>query len=120
MSQKIRQVLYAVAGAVAPDILLFYSKRFTMPSLSFSLGMFAAATLLYVLLAAVVALIFPFAFIPPRNGKKEWKSFVVGVSLPVIVGVYATLSRPPLLTNRGDSGTGETIHGTLLDLLAWL
>jgi len=52
--------ILGAVGAIAPDIVLFYSKRWSMPSLTFDPYMYLAATILYVSLAAVVAGIYPY------------------------------------------------------------
>lgn len=101
---------YGAIGAIAPDILILYSKRWSMPSLSFSILQYSLATLLYVTLAALVAAIFPYGRAP-----KPWKAFAVGVALPVVVSSLAAAARDPVISPRG-----ETLPGTLIDILSIL
>lgn len=100
---------YAGLGAVAPDILLLYAKRFTMPSLTFSITQYVAASVLYVGLAVAVALVFPFG-----GRRSPYKAFALGVALPLIVAGFATLSRSPSVVSRG-----EPMPGRFVDLLAF-
>ncbi len=95
-------------GALAPDALLLYSKRFSMPSLSFDWAQYALASIVYVSVAAVVAAILPY-----RGRPTPWKAFGVGVALPLLVAGAASIAASPPLVPRG-----EIVAGTLLDLLA--
>ena len=95
-------------GAVAPDIILLYSKRWTMPALTFDPYLYVAATVLYVALAAVVAAIYPY-----RREPHAWKAFGLGVALPVVISALATVSRSQILVAKG------SVPGSLHDLLAW-
>src|SRR5271167_3800778 len=88
MSERLTCALLASIGALAPDIVLLYSKRWTMPSLSFDLSMYAAATLLYMGLAAVVGAIYPY-----RRKPYPWKAFTLGVALPIVVSAAASINR---------------------------
>jgi hypothetical protein len=96
-------------GALAPDIILFYSKRWTMPTLTFDPYMYISATILYVTLAAVVAAIYPF-----KQGNRAWKAFRLGVALPTIISTLATINRARTLIPKGIS-----VPGSFHDLLAW-
>src|SRR4051794_39901395 len=80
---------FAAAGAVAPDILLLYSKRFTMPSVQFVPSMYALATVLYVILAGTVTIM----VVPPRHASAGRLSFGVGFALPCVVAGLATAAR---------------------------
>ena len=100
--------LTAGVGAVAPDIIILYSKRWTMPSLTFDPWMYLAATLLYVGLALVVGMIYPF-----KRKDAVWKAFALGVTLPIIVSGLASLQRGVVIAPRG-----KTIAGTLWDLIS--
>src|SRR5687768_3143672 len=55
-----KRALFGAIGAIAPEVLLFYSKRSTMPGVTFSIAQYVAATVLYLGLAAMVAAIFPY------------------------------------------------------------
>lgn len=112
MSVKPSRVLmaaYAAIGAVAPDIVLLYSKRFTMPFLTFSLAQYAGATLLYLALAAALAVVFPF-----KGRPTPYKAFALGVALPLVIAALAALSRNPMSVPRGGP-----IPGEFLDLLSF-
>jgi hypothetical protein len=107
--KKLEYAIFGGIGAISPDILLLYSKRFTMPSLEFSSIQFIVATLLYVGLAAVVSMIFPY-----RGQSSPWKAFSVGFCLPVILSGLLSIQRDPLLTPKG----GAKIPGTLTDIMS--
>jgi hypothetical protein len=98
---------YGALGAVAPDIMILYSKRWTMPSLTFEPSQYAIATALYIFLAAIVATIYPY-----RNRASTWKAFVVGVGLPTIMSGAMSLQGLIALSPRGQS-----IPGTVWDLV---
>lgn len=100
--------LYAALGAVAPDVVLLYSKRFTMPDLTFSVAQYVGATVLYLGLAAALALVFPY-----RGRPSPYKAFAVGVALPLIVAALASVSRPTPVVPRG-----VVLPGEFLDLIA--
>ena len=100
--------LFGALGAIAPDIVLLYSKRWTMPSLTFDVWMYAGATALYLGLAAVVASIYPYG----RN-PSPWKAFALGVGLPVLISSLASLQHGTVISPRG-----EIIPGTFWDLLS--
>jgi hypothetical protein len=105
---EIKLALYGAIGAIAPDILLFYSKRFTMPSVSFSRHLYIAATVLYVGLAAVVATAYPYG-----SKRSPVYAMGVGLALPVILSSITTaLHASPLITR----GMGD-VTGSFLDLL---
>ncbi|MGA8756123.1 MAG: hypothetical protein WB611_07295 [Stellaceae bacterium] len=113
---------YGAFGAILPDVILFESKRFSAPLLTFNLVQYIVVTLLYMAAAGIVARVFPF-----RGGPTPWKAILVGISLPVIVssataaidGAHA----PEALSLRGPLTT-EAAHdqvklpGTLVDLMA--
>ncbi len=105
---KPQLALYGAIGAIAPDILILYSKRWTMSGLAFSWFQYGIATLLYVVLAAIVATIFPYKGKPSR-----WKAFVVGICLPVFISGIAYFGRAQLVSPR----SGQIV-GTLWDLLS--
>src|SRR5262245_45426568 len=78
--------LYGAIGAVAPDALILYSKRWTAEGLHFEWHQYVLATAIYVLVAGLVASIFPYG-----KEKSEWKAFAVGVCLPVLIsGLLST------------------------------
>jgi len=101
--------VYGVAGAAAPDILLLFSKRWSMPGVTFHPWQYASVSLLYFSLSALVASIFPY-----RGAATPWKAFAVGVGLPVIISGAASLASGYPVAPRGG-----TIEGTLLDLIAF-
>jgi len=101
--------LFGAVGAIAPDIVLVYSKRWTQPQLDFSLGQYFAATAIYMALAAAVAIIFPY------KGKKEpWKAFAVGVALTPLIAALLAVHPDQHITTRG----AEALQGTLRQLMA--
>lgn len=107
MPRSMRAV-FGVCGAIAPEILLFYSKRFTAPGITFSLVQYVLATILYLSLSALVAAIFPY-----RGRPTPWKAFVVGVALPVIISAAAALKSGYNVAPRGG-----TVEGDFLQLIA--
>ena len=100
----------AAIGSLAPDILLFYSKRFSMPHLTFSVAQYASASILYMTLAAFVAVILPY-----KGGATRWKAFAVGVALPLVISTAASFVNETPVSPRG-----LALPGSLLDLLAIL
>ena len=96
-------------GAIAPDIVLFYSKRWTMPGFTFDPYMYVTATVLYVALAALVAGIYPY-----RREPHGWKAFSLGVALPVVISALASINRAQIVLPRGAS-----VPGSFHDLFAW-
>lgn len=106
--RKLQLGASAGIGAIAPDILILYSKRWTMPSLTFDPWMYLFASALYIVLATTVAMIYPFG----RNGR-SWKAFALGVTLPLVISGLASLQRGVVIAPRG-----ETIEGTLWDILS--
>ena len=105
---KLKCALYGAAGAIAPDVLILYSKRFIEPSLAFNWLQYLLATLMYVSLAALVATIYPYGRHPTA-----WKAFAVGVGLPLLISGLATLGKPQVLVPRG-----EVLPGSFVDLIA--
>jgi hypothetical protein len=103
---------HGAAGAVAPDILLLWSKRFTMPSLIFSFRLYGLATILYMLLAAVVATI----TVPTNRRNAAVRSFGVGVALPFIVAGLAAAARAAADQSR--SPIVHPVYGHWLDVLS--
>lgn len=103
-SRRLTCVLLGAVGSIAPDIVLFYSKRFTMPDLQFSPMQYVLATVLYMVLAGVVAAIYPY-----RGRPSPWKAFGIGVALPLIVSALASTQRPGIISPRGFSVPGELI-----------
>jgi TIR domain len=117
---------YGAVGSFLPDVVLFWSKRFTAPLLTFDVLQYSICTIVYALFAGLVALIFPYRRQPPR----EWNALVVGIASPIIVaaviaaGDRLLLSRDVDLTIRGgDLVQGpqdqqKKTQGGLIDLLA--
>mgnify|MGYP007037739245 CR=1 FL=1 len=105
-----QKTLFGGMGAIAPDILILYSKRWTMPSFTFDVSQYLIATIAYVCLAAVVASIYPY-------GKKPtpWKAFAVGAGLPVIISGLMAMRKGEVLEPRGG---GQALAGDLFDLMS--
>lgn len=106
----LQKALFGGIGSIAPDILILYSKRWTMPSFSFDVWQYLIATIAYVCLAAVVASIYPY-------GKKPtpWKAFAVGAGLPVIISGLMAMKKGEVLEPRGG---GQALEGDLFDLMS--
>ncbi|WP_141699162.1 hypothetical protein [Candidatus Thiosymbion oneisti] len=114
---------FGVFGALLPDILLFWSKRFTSPLLTFELWQYLTVSTLYAASAGIIALVYPYRRKPPR----PWDAIVIGISFPFIIsGITAAADR---LSKSGASGlqlrgpevddTGVfAIPGTIIDLMA--
>jgi hypothetical protein len=79
-----------------------------MPSLTFDPWMYAGASALYVLLAATVAMIYPFG-----ANQRPWKAFALGVGLPIAISGLASFQHGVVVAPRG-----HTIPGTLWDLIS--
>lgn len=79
-----------------------------MPSLTFDLWMYVVATILYIGLAAVVAMIYPF-----RKTDPTWKAFILGVTLPIVLSGLASVQHGVIIAPRGSS-----IEGSLLDMIS--
>jgi hypothetical protein len=108
MTDKISCAGFGAIGALAPDIVLLYSKRWTMPSLTFDPYMYTIATVLYLGLAAIVSAIYPY-----KRKPYSWKAFGLGVALPVVISALASIDRATIIFPRGVS-----YPGSLHDLLA--
>ncbi|MBD2757863.1 hypothetical protein [Spirosoma validum] len=100
-------------GAVAPDILLLYSKRWTMPDITFSLELYLVATLMYVLLAGFVASIFPYGKLA-RGKNSLWVAFGIGVCLPIVIAGVTTIFKSEPVATRGEASVGRFV-----DLIAF-
>ena len=108
---KFNIALMGGLGSISQDIVLFYSKRFSTEPLVFSLKQYIIVSVSYFLLAAFVAVIFPYT-----EPKKNWKPFAVGVALPAALSLVASAFTKTVINPLG---TTATYPGTLLDLLAW-
>jgi len=102
------KAVFGALGAVTPDILLMYSKRFTMQSLEFLHWHYWVATILYLCLASIVATIFPY-----KNKATKWNALAVGFALPIVLGTMASVVKTNLVSPRGSQ-----ITGTLLDMVS--
>ncbi len=98
----------AVAGALAPDILIIYSKRWGSDPLALPGWHFVAATLMYLVVAALVGAIYPY-----KPKPSAWRGFAVGVGTPVILSALAAAAKPGSLAPRG-----LDIPPTFWDLIA--
>lgn len=85
---------YGAIGAVAPDIVLMYSKRFTAADLVFDATHYIGATLAYLILAGVLATIVP-------KKRTTATAFSVGVLVPAIVALIGAVSLPRAYATRG-------------------
>jgi hypothetical protein len=94
-------------GSLAPEIVLLYSKRWTMGGVRFEMSQYILVTLLYAALAGFIAMIYPY-----RGTAARWKAFQTGMALPIIVGMAASLLRDRV-TERGLDQIGS-----LTDLLS--
>lgn len=103
------KALLGAIGAISPDIMLLYSKRWTMSELQFDLWHYVTACILYVLLAAIVSTIYPY-----KGKVSAWKVFSVGVALPVIFSALVTA----VPHGHDVSPRGSSVNGTLLQMLA--
>ncbi len=108
MNRTLERAVFGAIGAIAPDILILYSKRFTMSALTFVQWQYWMATLLYLGLAAIVASIYPY-----KGRGTRWKAMAVGFSLPIVLASLATALRGNLVSPRGTS-----LSGTLLDMMS--
>lgn len=105
-ASPVQLFFYGCVGAIAPDIVQLYAKRWTAPSLDFSLAQYLFATLIYVLLAGVLGMLF---------AKTRPTALTVGIGTPLIIG--ALLSTVKGMTVAPARGAGDIEAGTLLDLL---
>ena len=102
-------VLFGSIGSIAPEIVLFYSKRFSMENLTFHFWQYVFVSLFYFSLAGLVAGIFPYG-----NRPTLWKAFSLGIALPLIISTAATFFTGHEIVPRG----GGDIQGRIIDLLA--
>ena len=102
--------MFGAIGAVAPDIIILYSKRWTMPSFEFEYIQYVIVTLIYLVLAGVVAMIYPY----PKKKAKTWYAFCIGVALPVILSAVISTQRGEVIIPRGVIG----IQGGIIDLMS--
>jgi len=110
---KLLLAVYAMIGAATPDIVILYSKRWTMPQVTFNITQYILASSLYLILAGIVSLIFPYQSVFKNKSNLPWKSFSIGFSLPIVLSTMAALTRSDLVATRGGN-----IPGTLHDLVA--
>ena len=103
-----RLALFGSLGAIAPDVVILYSKIHTTPSLTFVTWQYIAVTSLYLGLAAFVAIIYPYGKRPT-----EAKAFGVGVALPTAISLITSF-----LHGRNIAPRGGTISGSILDLMS--
>jgi hypothetical protein len=96
-------------GAIAPDVIILYSKRFSMSAFEFVTWQYVVATAVYVALGAFVAAIFPL-----KGRDTAWKAFGIGFCLPIVLGAVLATQRGTVIAPRGVI----TIPGTLLDLMS--
>jgi len=115
---------FGALGAILPDVLLFESKRFTAPLLTFDLPQYCIVRVLYMLSAGIVA-----SVIPLPGGTTPWKAILVGVTLPAIISASTAaadrLPRPageqlvlrgaPVGEEKADIGK---MPGNIIDLMA--
>ncbi len=115
MVQWLRLALFGAFGAILPEIVLLYSKRWTMPHLEFSEWQYALITALYMGSSAVVAAIFPY-----RGTPTPWKAVTVGIGLPTIISAATGAVNRALnpVINGGTRGVDEPVSGTFIDLLS--
>ena len=78
-----------------------------MPELTFDWHLYAAATAVYMIFAAIIAAIFPY-----RGTKTEWKAFALGAGLPVIISGLVSATR------TGVPVRGPSPAATLRDVLS--
>lgn len=118
--------LYGAFGALLYDIVLFWSKRFSAPLMSFSSWQYAVIMAVYLPAAGIVATIYPYDGLAT-----PWSAVQVGFGLPIILsggvavvdrarrpGKTATTLRGP--RPGGATGPAAKVPGTLLDLIALL
>lgn len=116
--------LYGAFGSLLPDVVLFWSKRYTAPLLTFDLAQYAVVVAVYAAAAGIVARVFPY-----RGGYTQWKAVVVGVTLPFIVsGLIAAADRAGQAgelvgvelrgPDQGEARATVRAPGELVDLLA--
>jgi hypothetical protein len=101
--------LSSALGAVAPDVLILYSKRWTMPDKHFDPWMYLAAMAMYVLLAAGVGTIFPYG-----KRVRPWQAFGVGVTLPILIAGLLSVQKGADITPRG----GHSVSASFVDLIS--
>ncbi|MCX8861860.1 hypothetical protein NOL37_24195 [Vibrio parahaemolyticus] len=116
--------LFGSLGAIVPDIILLYSKRFSAPSLEFTTYQFIVVTVIYMTAAGIVAMIYPYKTRPPE----KWNFFTVGVVFPVIISSLIAVTDRTLssehvgLSLRGGTSHAaesmERVSGTLVDVLS--
>jgi uncharacterized membrane protein len=107
-NKRVLASICAACGALAPDVLILYSKRWTAEGLVFEPTQYLVATILFVLLAWLVGLVYPY-----RPYATPWKGFVVGVCTPVVIGAIITSAKPASIAVRG-----QMLQGTLIDLIS--
>jgi hypothetical protein len=106
--QRVIAAVAAMAGALAPDVLIIYSKRWGENALVLPAWQFFAASLAYLAIAGIIGGIFPY-----RPRPSAWQGFAVGVGTPVILSALAAAAKPASLAPRG-----VEIAATWWDLLA--
>ena len=110
---KLQVAYFGAIGAIAPDVVLLYSKRWTDPLISFEPWQYLTVTAFYLLVAGVAATIFPYG-----KHVTPWKAFAVGVALPVIVSGLASIPSGITPVTTPPTRGGVPVPGTLYDLFA--
>ena len=117
--------LFGSLGAVLPDVVLLYSKRFSAPTLEFTSAQYVVTTLIYMIAAGIVAQIYPYKARTPR----KWNFLTVGVVFPVIISSLISAADRTLSEEKNGlslRGGGvehaikheERVSGTLVDILS--
>jgi hypothetical protein len=107
--ERLILAIYGALGALAPDILILYSKRYTLQPFEFAPIQYFIATGIYVVMAATLAAVYPF-----RGPKTAWRGFAIGFTLPVVLSGLLSMQRGEVSIPKG----GGTVAGTLLDLMS--
>lgn len=97
--------MYGALGAISPDIIILYSKRWTAPTLTFSWTQYTVATLVYMLLAGILATIY-------SKRPTPLSGFTVGLLTPSVISLFGSLVLTKTVQFRGL----EANYGNLSDL----
>jgi hypothetical protein len=116
--------LYGAFGAVLYELVLFWSKRFSAPLLTFNLWQYVVIMAIYLPAAGFAATLYPY-----DPGPTPWKAVLVGFGLPTILSAAVSVSdragrrkkaktrlRGPALPSTGRPAV--RVPGSILDLIA--
>lgn len=104
---KAQLFFYGCVGAIAPDIVQLYAKRWTMPMTHFSIEQYLIVSAFYVALGGILGMLFAYQ-------EKPQAAVAVGIATPVVIGILGSAVKGAMTPVRGESEIG-----TIFDLISF-